>query len=393
MWRLTCIKKCRDNNDKITGYILKNLDNGVVYDAVHPNDLKNQIASGQSWVDNLKLTSDGRLIDSRDEKLDNSIVYRDAPELADLIMRATMEAMAYYGAFTGMAMDVVDIKGKKMNAIAITFGTDKYEGYTIPYEYVGMVEMQVGSTTVGVKTRAENVTYNGGDINVGKLNVNINEIRDYMRKIGNKDIVKEAKAAINRNALIGRASECAILCIGVTCELKKDTNNTLVDATVSSGWSLGGVELKRTMYNTKIDDYLNGKLDAVEQAMLEGGQFAALPEEEKAKTLAICLAKLLVKNILNLDVSKQNDLQKAAKASIINSGQETSAGFDAFVKELDTFDTNIINTEGRFDSSNAIQAEHKKKTEATSRLASNSGFEKAKPEKKGIAGLFSKYGR
>lgn len=147
------------------------------------------------------------------------------------------------------------------------------------------------------------------------------------------------------------------------------------------------------MYNTKIDDYLNGKLDAVEQAMLEGGQFAALPEEEKAKTLAICLAKLLVKNILNLDVSKQNDLQKAAKASIVNSGQETSAGFDAFVKELDTFDTNIINTEGKFDSSNEIQAEHKKKTEATSRLASNSGFEKAKPEKKGIAGLFSKYRR
>lgn len=60
----TCIQKFRDKNNIIIGYRLQD-SNGAVID-VEPQKLKAVILSGQLEVSNLKLTSDGRLIDKRE---------------------------------------------------------------------------------------------------------------------------------------------------------------------------------------------------------------------------------------------------------------------------------------------------------------------------------------
>ena len=60
----TWIQKFRDKNNIIIGYRLQD-SNGAVID-VEPQKLKAVILSGQLEVSNLKLTSDGRLIDKRE---------------------------------------------------------------------------------------------------------------------------------------------------------------------------------------------------------------------------------------------------------------------------------------------------------------------------------------
>lgn len=66
MIQCKCIQKFRDNNGRIYGYRLQDI-NGQIQD-VTPNDLKNVIAHKQLEVVNLNLTSDGRLIDKKVEK-------------------------------------------------------------------------------------------------------------------------------------------------------------------------------------------------------------------------------------------------------------------------------------------------------------------------------------
>lgn len=66
MIQYKCIQKFRDNNGRIYGYRLQDI-NGQTQD-VTSTDLKNVIAHKQLEVVNLSLTSDGRLIDKKVEK-------------------------------------------------------------------------------------------------------------------------------------------------------------------------------------------------------------------------------------------------------------------------------------------------------------------------------------
>lgn len=63
----TCINKCYDKNKVILGYQLQNKETGEVIE-VDPKVLKQNIYNKKVVVDNLKLTSDYRLIDNKDTK-------------------------------------------------------------------------------------------------------------------------------------------------------------------------------------------------------------------------------------------------------------------------------------------------------------------------------------
>lgn len=72
MIAVKCIQKFRDNNGKICGYRLIDL-NGQTQDA-HPETLKQAIRSNQIHVVNLTLTSDNRLIDTTEKQLQTNIL-------------------------------------------------------------------------------------------------------------------------------------------------------------------------------------------------------------------------------------------------------------------------------------------------------------------------------
>ena len=60
MVRSVCINKVRDKNNIIIGYNLTDRTGKTAY--IDAKNVKSAIASGKIAVDNLKLTSDGRLI-------------------------------------------------------------------------------------------------------------------------------------------------------------------------------------------------------------------------------------------------------------------------------------------------------------------------------------------
>lgn len=71
MITVKCIQKFRNKNNQITGYKLQDCT-GAVKD-VTPEQLKNAIRSNSVSVVNLKLTSDGKLIDSAKESITDDI--------------------------------------------------------------------------------------------------------------------------------------------------------------------------------------------------------------------------------------------------------------------------------------------------------------------------------
>ena len=66
MIKYTCIHKIRDGKGNIVGYKLKDESGRIIQ--VSSRDLKNQISNGKVQVENLTLTSDGRLVDAAEEK-------------------------------------------------------------------------------------------------------------------------------------------------------------------------------------------------------------------------------------------------------------------------------------------------------------------------------------
>lgn len=71
MLTVTCIQKFRDNNGAIEGYLLQ--DNNGDQRSVNAYALKNAIYNGQILVDNLRLTSDGRLIDKKPDEKESDV--------------------------------------------------------------------------------------------------------------------------------------------------------------------------------------------------------------------------------------------------------------------------------------------------------------------------------
>ena len=72
MMDVTCVKKERDKHNNIVGYILRG-ENGSGITRVTPEELKKAILDNRIHVNNLKLTSDGRLIDSNNSQIDKYI--------------------------------------------------------------------------------------------------------------------------------------------------------------------------------------------------------------------------------------------------------------------------------------------------------------------------------
>lgn len=88
MLSMRCIDKYRDNNGNIVGYLLQPVDGGEVREVV-ANLLKQQIATHNIEVVNLKLTSDNRLISIPDQskQFDDDELYKsDINKIKDILM-------------------------------------------------------------------------------------------------------------------------------------------------------------------------------------------------------------------------------------------------------------------------------------------------------------------
>ena len=71
MIKIRCIQKYRDNSNKIVGYLLQSEDG--VTKSMAPYELKHLMATKQVHVENMKVTTDGRLIDDTSYKSQNSV--------------------------------------------------------------------------------------------------------------------------------------------------------------------------------------------------------------------------------------------------------------------------------------------------------------------------------
>lgn len=81
MTQMTCINKIRDPKGKIVSYILVGPDNQQY--PCEANILKNKIFNGEVTVDNLTLTSDGRLVDAAKNKEEyNGVVGLESTQVA-----------------------------------------------------------------------------------------------------------------------------------------------------------------------------------------------------------------------------------------------------------------------------------------------------------------------
>lgn len=71
MINIRCIQKYRDNNNKIVGYLLQSEDG--VTKSMTPHELKHLMLTNQVHVENMKLTTDERLIEDTSYKSQNSV--------------------------------------------------------------------------------------------------------------------------------------------------------------------------------------------------------------------------------------------------------------------------------------------------------------------------------
>lgn len=86
-----CIEKFRNNNGKIYGYRLIDLNNQT--QDVTAENLKKAIASNNIKIINLKLTSDGRLIDSNEKQLKNNKLL--GPDPHEIIIDKVAKALEF----------------------------------------------------------------------------------------------------------------------------------------------------------------------------------------------------------------------------------------------------------------------------------------------------------
>lgn len=71
--KLTCVNKVRNNNNVIQAYQLREVGSGALHELT-TDELKNGIRNKRYIVNNLKLTSDGRLIDNDTNSNTDSII-------------------------------------------------------------------------------------------------------------------------------------------------------------------------------------------------------------------------------------------------------------------------------------------------------------------------------
>ena len=110
-----CIKKYRDNNNVIVGYLLQD-ENGVVRN-VSSQEVKYLLSNNKLHIINLKLTSDNRIVDDKSyTKTDN--VKERLQKLAAMITKDT-------GIRFESNLNVVKRSKKDMYIEAITIGNTK----------------------------------------------------------------------------------------------------------------------------------------------------------------------------------------------------------------------------------------------------------------------------
>jgi hypothetical protein len=71
MINIRCIQKYRDNNNKIVGYLLQSEDG--VTKSMTPHELKHLMLTNQVHVENMKLTTDEKLIEDTSYKSQHSV--------------------------------------------------------------------------------------------------------------------------------------------------------------------------------------------------------------------------------------------------------------------------------------------------------------------------------
>lgn len=128
MMQVRCIQKFRDSTGKIYGYRVQDI-NGVTQD-VRPENLKQAIRNNQIRVVNLTLTSDNRLVDSKEHILQDKSLGK-APEKQETYkekLKSWFNGIAQYAVsvFGTGDVDIVDLatSNGKTTLMVVVFGVD-----------------------------------------------------------------------------------------------------------------------------------------------------------------------------------------------------------------------------------------------------------------------------
>ena len=130
---VTCLQKVRDPQGKIVSYVLE--DNSRNQKIVTPLELKAAIINGDIAVDNLKLTSDGRLIDCKTEETnttDDILAIQDDYNannfISCVVKQLRSHGIAAEDEVIGLPTNVKEGKLEKCHCAIIKFNNSKLIG-------------------------------------------------------------------------------------------------------------------------------------------------------------------------------------------------------------------------------------------------------------------------
>lgn len=249
MEKFTCLQKARDpKTNAIMSYQLQDEYGNTSY--VMPVKLKQAIYNGEVIVENLKLTSDGRLIDCKPE---------EQLKAGDIVSSSNWEISKYIA-------NEIHRKFSLMRHKANYIQTRDYFGTNNTNTKLGF------ETADGIKQLPSALLYIDCRY-INKLNT-------------------LSEGAVETN-------EFCILAIGVDAEQKKEYNtaNELIDVTVYFGWTHGevGSQVIQTQATKQLSNTINARLDKWE-LMAYAGKVKQV--QDNVKDLATFLGVLIASYII-----------------------------------------------------------------------------------------------
>lgn len=260
-----CVEKVRDKNDRIVSYILVDTQGNKTI--MESDELKNQMFNNIIEVVNLKLTSDGRLIDKSE----------DEPQSNRVVRNATGDELIEFCRFMQLEAELHDISIMNVKSDYITINENR----------VQLTHWKTARYDIGSGNIIRALTVNG----VGQDNgYNLVEI-DQKKYTELKELV-----------------------VGVACNINKEVryNDTLCDYTIYIRESIDG-KPTITPRTQEMEENINKVIDAIEYSLYskEGhkevklfGLSSGTKLEEIKRAIVAFATSLLVMRALGVDTAE-----------------------------------------------------------------------------------------
>ena len=188
-----CIRKFRNRNNVIYGYRLVDTQ-GNTQDVV-PEQLKNAIKNKQVYVNNLQLTSDGRLVDKAIDKLQNKQIFSKSPVIAN--KDKYEEIIAKVCKQVGIPRGTSPIRINNAGVVVCDSGASHILGEDIALYFEFGGENTVKLTGKSIEMKLTGIPFS---TQVNKIHTIVNELKDIQYKctdLGFKTVDGELKVEID----------------------------------------------------------------------------------------------------------------------------------------------------------------------------------------------------